>query len=484
MKFIFHCRLLALLIIGLVWGGGRAQASPTNFVGFALSAYNTTNSPLFTNSLITTVITVTNDTGLTLSTLYITNDFSAAVAFETFTNYGTNVYFTTNSIVTNDTSAIILFQILTKQGVVQMTVTWQPLEAGLITNTITVGTPDLTNNASTNLVSNIYGGEADLGVSLAYVAQAFITNAVVITNDWVTYRLTVTNAGPDAAAGVQLTNTLPASVILLSPGNPTIVSNNVVYNVGALASGAAAQYEFAIQPTNTGAYPLTASVGTSDLYDPNPANNVVTHVLLATNILATLTVGTNSGQNLNFQNGLVEQTILVSNTSGTNVPAVRVVVTGLTNDLFNAGGTNAGHPFVTYPAGLAAGGAAGLRLQYFPRPASLPFPFTNGQLHAYAVPAAVLNYTPFPAAQFSTNVNISRIVRQADGDMLIEFPAVLGDAYTIVYSDNVLFTNARIAPPAYIAPGNRVQWLDYGPPATVSAPTNSSQRFYRVYLNP
>jgi hypothetical protein len=54
----------------------------------------------------------------------------------------------------------------------------------------------------------------------------------------------------------------------------------------------------------------------------------------------------------------------------------------------------------------------------------------------------------------------------------------------VVYSDNVLFSNAMMAPPSIAAPANEVQWIDYGPPTTVSAPTNASARFYRVFLNP
>ena len=67
--------------------------------------------------------------------------------------------------------------------------------------------------------------------------------------------------------------------------------------------------------------------------------------------------------------------------------------------------------------------------------------------------------------------------------MLIEFPSALGQTYTVVYSDNVSFSNAAIAPPSIVAPANRVQWIDYGPPTTTSAPTNFPKRFYRVYLN-
>jgi hypothetical protein len=188
---------------------------------------------------------------------------------------------------------------------------------------------------------------------------------------------------------------------------------------------------------------------------------------------------TNSAQITNPQNGLTEQTILVSNTGAGAVPAVRVVVTGLTNQLANVVGTNNGDPFVVYDASLAAGASVNLLLQYFPRG---PFLFTNGQLHAFAVPPP--DWTPPPVMATTTNVNISRLVKLANGNMLVEFPATVGRAYTVVYSDNVLFSNALIAPPSVTATANEIQWIDYGPPTTVSATTNANTRFYRVFQNP
>jgi len=189
---------------------------------------------------------------------------------------------------------------------------------------------------------------------------------------------------------------------------------------------------------------------------------------------------TNSAQTINLQNGLEEQSILLANAGAIDVPAARVVVTGLTRQLFNAAGTNNGTPFVDYSAGLAAGQSVTLLLQYAPRGS---FPFTNGQLHAFAMPA-VPDWTPPVATLFDTNVNITRIVKLPNGNMLIEWPTITNRTYTVVYSDNVLFSNAMIAPPSIVAPANEVQWIDYGPPTTVSAPTNASARFYRVFLNP
>ena len=156
-----------------------------------------------------------------------------------------------------------------------------------------------------------------------------------------------------------------------------------------------------------------------------------------------------------------------------------MVVAGLPKQLYNAVGTNGGNPFVTLGAPLASGASMNLLLQYNPRGS---FPFTNGQLHAYAVPLP--NLTPPTATGTTTNINLSGIFKLPDGDMLIEFPATTGQTYTVVYSDNVKFSNAMVAPPAIVAPANEVQWIDYGPPTTVSAPMNSNSRFYRVLKNP
>jgi len=131
---------------------------------------------------------------------------------------------------------------------------------------------------------------------------------------------------------------------------------------------------------------------------------------------------------------------------------------------------------------------------------------------------SVPNLTPPAAAAVSTNVNITRIIKLTNGSpliigsMLIEFPTLTNRTYTVVYTSNLLsttyvtnyvtdtnnpgVTNIVISPqsvfctnwlmavPSIVAPANRTQWIDYGPPTTVSAPPNSSNRFYRVFLNP
>ncbi len=462
MKFFSRIQMLLLFAVGLMVACPRADAQ-----GFGLSVTASPNLVVGTNSL-TYAINLTNQTGILLTNVFVTNTFSAGVTLISATNSQGS-----NSIVSS--SLVFSLGAITNGNSAKMSATIQTTTIGFLTNTVVAAATGVTGTASTNIVTQVVSSQSDLGVQIVPPVQA------VITNDLTTYEVVVNNYGPGSASNVALTNTLPVGVILKSASQSyTVSSSNLIFNLGTLASGGSANVQFAIQPTNAGVLTFSASVGAPGLLDPNPTNNVAsTNITIIGYLSGTLIAVTNSPQSINLQNGLTEQSILLSNIGLTDVAAARVVVTGLTNQLFNAVGTNNGSPFVYYSRTLAAGKSVNLLLQYNPRGF---FPFTNGQLHAFAVPLP--NWTPPKATATSTNLNISRIVRLPSGNMLIEFPSTLGQAYTVVYSDNVLFSNAMIAPPSVIAPADRVQWIDYGPPTTVSAPTNSNARFYRVFQNP
>jgi hypothetical protein len=177
----------------------------------------------------------------------------------------------------------------------------------------------------------------------------------------------------------------------------------------------------------------------------------------------------------------MEQTVGLANTGSSSAASTRIVVTGLTktNWLFNASGTNSGVPFVTYAGNLDPGQAAGLRMQYLV-PTGRPFAMSNSQLQAYAVPSANLA-APAPPG---TPVAVSRIVPLVTGHMLIEFPSTPGQSYTVVYYVNGDFSHPLMAPPSITAPADKTQWIDYGPPTTLTDPTNAGWSFYRVYASP
>jgi uncharacterized repeat protein (TIGR01451 family) len=442
--------------------------------GFGLSVTASAASMLASNSL-TYTINVTNLTGRALQDALVTNLLPVSVQPLSVT-YSQGSYTTSGSVVVFDLGGFAY------PGFAQLSLTVQPTAAGSITNTVTVTSITVADTASTNVivqVTNAVPAAADLGVTIAVPAQT------VITNDWMTFGVTVTNAGPDAAPNVVLTNTLPPGVGYksVSPANlaPNVAGSNVVFNLGTLAGGAFTNFVLTVQPTNAGSLLFSAFAISTGATDVNPINNSASTNITVTNYLSELLVAvTNSGQNVDLQNGLVEQSVSLANTGDSDVLAARIVVTGLTSQLFNAVGTNNGSPFVDYSAGLAAGRSVNLLLQYFPRKS---FAFTNGQLHAYALPSAP-GWTPPAAGSASTNINVTRIVRLSNGNMLVEWPAVSNRTYTVVYSDNVLFSNAMMAPPSIVAPANEVQWIDYGPPTTTSAPADAPMRFYRVFLNP
>jgi len=470
-----HVPLLALLAAGWLALCPRAGAQ-----ALAISVSNSPSPVLIGNSAAYT-INVTNLLGTTIP-LYVTNTFSTnAQLVSASVVYAGNPPDITSS---NATSIAIQFPPLGVFGneldTAQITVLAAPTQAGLFTNTIAVSGLGFTNFVTNVVLTAVIPPplQADLAVTVAGPIQT------VITNDWMTYDLTATNMGPDDATNVVLTNTLPPGVLLLSvsPSNQTysvVSGSNLLFSLATFTNGAYANLAFTVQPTNVGLLTLSASLGSTNIVDPNPTNNFASTNVPVIAYLATLSAVTNSGQVLDLQNGYLEQSILLSNPSGTNQPAARLVVTGLTNFLVNAVGTNSGNPFVYLSSPLAANQAASLLLQYPQRSA---FPFTNGQLQAFGVPMP--NWTPPPATAVSNNFSPYRIVPLSNGRMLIEWPAVTNQSYTVVYSDNLLFSNAMIAPPTITAQVSRQQWIDYGPPTTVSAPTNSTTRFYRLILNP
>jgi uncharacterized repeat protein (TIGR01451 family) len=464
--------MLALAVAGLLAMLPRAGAQSFGLAASVSARSNLVNNP------ITYTISVTNLTLLPLTGAQVTNLFSGPFQFVDTTG-SQGGYATSSSNVVFDLGPFPF------PGVAQFTLTIQPTAAGAFTNTMTVTSITVTNTAVTNLVVLVTNAVvlADLGVSLTGSTQP------VITNDWMIYGMAVSNAGPNAATGVVLTNALPPGVGFLSAAPsglaPAVAGTNVVFSLGTLAAGAFTNLLLTVQPTNAGVLTFSSFVVSPNTTDTNAANNTASTNITVTGYLpGQLTVFTNSAQTTNFISGLLEQSITVSNAGLTPVVAARVVVAGLTNRLFNAVGTNGVSPFVIFnpPLGttLAGGQTVDLLLQFFPRRA---FPFANSQLQAFEV--TVPNWAPPFATNVTTNIDYTRVAALPNGNLLIEWTAISNRSYTVVYSDtDPLVTNGLIAPPSITAPANVVEWIDYGPPATTSKLAGSTNRFYRVFLNP
>lgn len=480
MKVLSRFRVFALFVCGLGVAATQADAQQQSLSFSVTSPTNT----IAVNSTFTYTISVTNNLGALLQNVLVTNLLPASLQFVTATNQFGYIFPNPPSV------AFTIFNLPGIGAYAQMTLTVRPTAAGFVTNQVSLFSGQLgtTNLMVVNEITNPTPTMADLAVALTGPSQP------VIRDDLFPYTITVTNLGPTEAFTVTLTNSLPAGVELLSvsPSGQTYTraGTNLVFDLGAMTNYEARTLRLRLHPTNSGLADFSASVsGSGPVTDSNSTNNTAELSVSVGDYLSTnLTVSLVSTQQLDPQVTLLEQWIRVSNKGASDVPSARVLISGLTNLLYNGVGTNVagsitiatneGTPFVTYGDTLPAGRSVDLLLQFAPNRS--PFPLDGSQLQAYGVPAANLSPTLPPG----TAVHITGIVQLSSGSVLITVLAQTNRTYSVWYSDDASFSNARVAQPSPLAQANWLQWIDYGPPETISHPTNSAARFYRVFLNP
>lgn len=461
----FRVRLLMLLaLLGcVVCPQATAQI-------FGLSVTTPTNS-VTVNSSVTFTINLTNFSGQTLLNVFATNTFSgpAAVQFVAAdTSQGT--------ITTNANSEAFSLGQMSIGGVAQMIVTLKPTVVGPFTNSVVIASTLGTNIASTNLILQATPATSDLAVSLTP------PSVPLLSGDLTSYSVTVTNLGTNAAAGVTLTNTgyNVLKLLSLSPTNQTYTLTNglLLFNLGTMNGHTGKSFQFFVQPTNSGTLNLSATITATNIIESNTNNNTVaTNITVGALVTGDLIATNASTMVLNKQTGLMQQTVRLVNISTNPVASARVIVSGLTNRLYNAVGTNSGNPYVVYSAPLAAGTGVDLLMEYF-NPSRVAFNVPDSAYTAVGTEAVIVSVTSVPGA------NITLFTNLGPAGMLIEFTSVTNRAYTIYYSSDASFTNPRMAQPSIIAVAPTTQWIDNGPPKTSSHPSTDSSRFYRVIPNP
>ena len=173
------------------------------------------------------------------------------------------------------------------------------------------------------------------------------------------------------------------------------------------------------------------------------------------------------------QTGLLLQEVTITNTSAASVVFnlyVKNLPAGTT--LWNARGEFNGVPYVKVPGeGLAPGASVKLTLEYRSHDrATVPVPIFELDR------AAPQEGKYLATAEQVLNPRGSL----ANGDFLLEFDSEAGKSYLVTYShDNVKWTDVR---PKIEGTGNRIQWIDNGPPKTESHPSAVGSRFYRIYI--
>jgi len=154
-----------------------------------------------------------------------------------------------------------------------------------VTNTAAVSTPGDTNSAN-NSSSDPTTVTASANLSVTKSGPPNCSIGGVPGCDGVTYSITVANAGPSAAGGVTLTDTLPvdpptgATVVTFvsatpSQGTCSAGSSAVTCSLGTLASGGSATVSLKVNVNSTalGRLITNNATVTSAAADSNPANN-------------------------------------------------------------------------------------------------------------------------------------------------------------------------------------------------------------------
>lgn len=160
-----------------------------------------------------------------------------------------------------------------------VTLVVKPTAAGTLSNTASVG-----GNVSDPVASNNSASAGTVVSAPAPPPSADLTLAIadgpdpVTVGNNLTYTMTATNHGPDAATNAVVTDTLPAGVTFVSSTasqGSCSGTSTVTCNLGSLASGANATVTIVVTPTAAGALSNTSGVS-SDLPDPNTADDSAT----------------------------------------------------------------------------------------------------------------------------------------------------------------------------------------------------------------
>ena len=411
------------LVSGSTKDFGPVALSTSNSLTFTIK--NTGNSNLIVSS-----IAIVGSTNFTVTT----NPTPATVIPGDSTNFTVQfapgsllgVQTATLHIVNNDTNSNPFNIVLTGTGGTPQIVVQQPL--------------------GTNLVS---------GVSSNYFGSV-----AVGTNTSLTF--TITNSGNANLTGLGITIDGTNSAMFIVTTNPT----------APVIPGGSTTFTVRFAPVSAGLQ--TAALHIANNTTNNPFNIIITGtgtggVTSSTNVFVTGI----SSITLNPQTGLFEQTVQFYNNSTNTIAAVRLLILSLPNDVqvYNASGFTNGIPYLQYNLPLAPAATVSFVVEYY----SADRPTNWFSQPVFFVQETALASVPNPTG---TVLAIHSDLQLGTNRFLIEFTATPGQRYVVQYSSDL--TNWQTAVPTIIAPANRVQWYDDGPPKTESKPTTVGSRFYRV----
>ena len=247
---------------------------------------------------------------------------------------------------------------LAKGGSATLTVVTEITKTGTIKNVVSVEGNEFDINESNN--------HADASVNVAKAADLAVVKSVNNTapnfGDLVKWTVTVRNNGPDAATGVNVSDALPAGLILQSHSVSVGSYSKGVWTIGNLANGGSATLSIVALVNKTGSIKNTASVKGNE-FDINPSNNNASKSINVEKA-ADLAVSKSVNNSIPNFNDLVKWTVVVKNNGpddATGVNVSDVLPSGLVLDSYSvSAGSYAGGVWTI--GNLAKGGSATLNI--------------------------------------------------------------------------------------------------------------------------
>jgi hypothetical protein len=283
------------------------------------------------------------------------------------------------------------------------------------------------------------------------------TNVVgpVITNSTSTPVVPVLDTSRLAEGRVGITLSLPAGNYLL-PATNLIAEVNFVLNEGAVPAAAALGL-------------LEEPVATR-VRDTNAVNLPVDNV-----ILPVVRLSEGPGLIVN-QSGLFWERLAVINPGNSNLPSAWISVTGLGLDslsrqirLQNLTATASVGP-VLQLLDIPAGQTVNLIAEYY---------VSDRVTQPTPVYEAHVSWPVVPVIAESGRPKVERVLFR-NNLALVEFNTISKRLYYVQYAPTADATNWTTSLPPLAGNGQRLQWIDNGPPKTESLPGNATNRFYRI----
>jgi uncharacterized repeat protein (TIGR01451 family) len=349
--------------------------------------------------------------------------------------------------------------------------------------------PYAANNGATLTVAvtGLVPEEADLALALTAAPEP------VRVGGELTYTLTVTNRGPATVPAVRVSDVLPAGLGFLrataSQGTPVTVDGEFTCDLGLMTNGARAVITVVVQPSVEGSVTNVATVGFTPaspglmdgggslaILDPNLTNNTASRV---STVVPALAVEVAGDPGFNPQTGLYEQVVRFTNVGTNTLTGVRLALSGLAAGVIVLNGSESAgsQPYLQLHRQVNPGETVAFTVEFYQRDRKgFDSPIYAATEFAETAPGATGTEVPV------TNGRAPLVLGGTlnPGRFLLEFRAVPGQRYAVQYR-NTVGDPWHTAVPAVTAPANVVQWLDDGPPKTVTPPPATS-RLYRVLL--